>query len=75
MKMPDDETLALIDQLLERVSDLEIALAQMRLKQRVSLLQERGDEAWRSIHERVLAQIQHEKCQQPNEEKSDVNRD
>lgn len=65
----DDETQALIDQLLERVVDLEYAAGWMGAT---------GDRAFdartrraaEDIRSRVASQFEYERCQKPSEEKS-----
>ncbi len=58
--MPDDETVALINQLQLRVIDLEIAVSQIQ-GQFHAATRERMDEARCSIRRRALAQMVHEK--------------
>ena len=60
MKMPDDETQALINQLQLRVIDLEIAVSQLQ-GQFHAATRERMDEARCNIRHRALAQMVHEK--------------
>ena len=66
--MPDDETVALIKQLQQRVIDLEIAASKPD-QPWAAHLEPIYDQARRNIRDRAFAQIEHE-CQTPNAEKS-----
>ena len=66
--MPDEQTNALIEQLLERVVDLEIAASKPD-QPWAAHLEPFYDQARRNIRDRAFAQIEHE-CQTPNAEKS-----
>ena len=70
MKMPDDQTIALINQLQLRVIDLEIVVSR-RDQPHAPTLSPLYCEASLRIRDRALAQMQYEtKCQKPSEEKS-----
>ena len=70
--MPDDQTIALINQLQLRVIDLEIAVSHAkRTVLRDAVRAELVDESRRNVRDRALAQMKHEmECQTQNAEKS-----
>ena len=76
--MPDDQTDELIEQLLERVADLEIAVCRLSGQFYAAVqgdewrrLDGLVDEAKRNVRDRALSQMKHEmECQTQNAEKS-----